>query len=131
VSRGHDHGAAGVGGDATHRTRERIRHHRRVENVVDGDRLAPQRARVARRPVALRNDHLRERAGVEAAVAQERSAPSVSSVIGPTVPYGSSNWPCHESAAGLQFGAPRCERPLSPCAISTTSQSPRSIAAAA
>ena len=117
LGRGDDDRAAGVGGHAAHRTGERVRDDGRVEHLVDGDRIAAQRARVARRPVALRDDDVGERVASRPRSRRKRSAPRVSSVIGPTVPYGSSNWPCHAPGPGSTSGPPSPERPLSPWAI--------------
>ena len=69
--------------------------------------------------------------GVAPRSCRNRRAPRVSSVIGPAVPKGSSNWPGHESGDGRHAAPPWCERPLSPCATSTTSARPLAIASTA
>ena len=62
---------------------------------------------------------------------RKRSVPSVRRVIGPAVPNGSSNWPCHPSGAGRNIPPPIIDRPLSPWAMSTTSHWPFAMAATA
>ena len=61
----------------------------------------------------------------------KRRTPIGNIVGGPSGPKGASNWPCGDAASITRGGAPTRERPDSPWVMSTTSQRPAVIAAAA